>query len=132
MIKEPTHILEDSSSCIDLVFTSQSSMVLYRVHSSLHSNSHYQIAFVKFDLKVFYPPSYQMLVWHYKYANTVQIKNALASFNWEQALSNSSISKKISVRNERIIYVMSNYIPNETKVFDDQNPRWMNAKNERI
>ena len=73
-----------------------------------------------------------MLVWHYKYANTVQIKNALASFNWEQALSNSSISKKISVRNERIIYVMSNYIPNETKVFDDQNPRWMNAKNERI
>ena len=23
---------------------------------------------------------------------------------------------------------MSNYIPNETKVFDDQNPPWMNAK----
>ena len=47
------------------------------VHSSLHPNTHYQIVFAKFDLKFFY----EKYVWHYKYANTVQIKNALASFN---------------------------------------------------
>ena len=35
---------------------------------------------------------------------------------------------KISLLNERITNVMSNYIPNETKVFDDQNPPWMNAE----
>ena len=27
---------------------------------------------------------------------------------------------------------MSNYIPNETKVFDDQNPPWMNAETENL
>ena len=66
----------------------------------------------------------------YKYANTAQIKNAFASFNWDRALSNSSIDKKISILNETIINVMSNYIPNERKVFDDQKPPWMNVETE--
>ena len=71
-------------------------------------------------------------VWHYKYANTAQIKNGRASFNWKQALSNSSIDKKISILNETIINVMSNYISNETKVFDDQKSPWMKAKIEKL
>ena len=53
------------------------------------------------------------MVWYYEYANTAQIKNALTSFNWEQALSNSSIGKKISILNKTIINIMSNYVPNE-------------------
>ena len=100
IIIKPTHILEDASSCIDLIFTSQPNMVLDSgVHSSLHPNSHHQIVFAKFNLKVYYPPLFERHVWHYKYANTAQIKNALASFNWEQALSNSSIDKKIYILN---------------------------------
>ena len=73
---------------------------------------------------------YKRRVSDYEYASTAQIKNALASFNREQALSNSSIEKKISVLNEAGINVMSNYIPNETKVFDGQRPPWMNVENE--
>ena len=43
IINEPTHILEDASSCIDLIFTSQSNMVLdyIHIHPSLHINSHH-------------------------------------------------------------------------------------------
>ena len=67
---------------------------------------------------------------HYKCANTVQIKNAL--FKWEQAISKSYIYKKISVFIEAIINVMSNYIPSETKAFDDQNLPWMNAEIENL
>ena len=38
LIHDPTHILGKSSSCIDLIFTSQSNMVVNSgVHSSLHS-----------------------------------------------------------------------------------------------
>ena len=70
-------------------------MVLDRgVHSSLHPNSYHQIVFAKFDLIVFYPPLYSRRVEHYKYATTVQIKNVLPSFNWEQAPLNSSNDKK--------------------------------------
>ena len=133
IINGPTDILEDASSCIDLIFKSQSNMVLNSgIHSSFHSNSHHQVVFAKFDLKVYYPSPCERHVWHYKYANTAQIKNALASFNWEQALSNSSIDKKIYILNETIINVISNYIPNEIKVFDDQKPPWMNTEIENL
>ena len=56
IIKEPTHILENSSSCIDLTFTTQPNMVLESgVYHSLHQNCHHQIIFAKFNLKVYYP-----------------------------------------------------------------------------
>ena len=32
---------------------------------------------------------------------------------------------------EIYLYVMSNYIPNETKVFNDQNPPWINPEIEK-
>ena len=72
------------------------------------------------------------MVWYYEYANTARIKNTLASFNWEQAISNSSIDKKISILNKTIINIMSNYVPNEIKVFDDQKQPWMNAEIENF
>ena len=96
-----------------------------KYHPSLPPNSHHLIVFAKFELKVFYRSPYERYVKHCKYA---KIKKALASSNWEQALSNSSINKKISILNKVIINVTSNYIPNETKVFDDQNPPWINAE----
>ena len=42
IIKEPTHIIGNSSSCIDLIFTNQPNLVMESgVHSSLHSNCHH-------------------------------------------------------------------------------------------
>ena len=39
VIKEPAHILDTFSSCIDLIFTSQPNLIIESgVHSSLHSN----------------------------------------------------------------------------------------------
>ena len=44
LIQEPTHILNSSSSCIDLIFTSQPNLVMESgIHSSLHSNCHHMI-----------------------------------------------------------------------------------------
>ena len=58
IIKEPTHISNTSSSCIDLIFTSQPNLITDSgVHSSLHSNCH-QIVFAKFNLHIVYPPPY--------------------------------------------------------------------------
>ena len=59
VIKEPTHILDNSKSCIDLIFTSQPNTIMDpRVHPSLHSNFYHQIIYAKFDLKVFLPYSF--------------------------------------------------------------------------
>ena len=67
MINEPTHILESSSSCIDLIFISQPNLITESgVHPSLHLNSHHQIIFVKFNLEIHYPPPYFRDIWHYE------------------------------------------------------------------
>ena len=74
VINEPTHILENSSSCIDLIFTSQPNLITESgVHLSLHSNCHHQVIYAKFNLKVHYPLSYEREVWHYKEADTYLI-----------------------------------------------------------
>ena len=63
IIKKTTHIIDNSRSCIDLIFTSQPNMVIDSVvHASLHSNCHHQIIYAKLDLKIIYPPTYERTV----------------------------------------------------------------------
>ena len=70
LINEPTQLLQNSSSCIDLIFTPQPNIVVEPgVHPSLHPNCHHQIIFGKFNVKIYYPPPYLREVWHYKEAN---------------------------------------------------------------
>ena len=60
LINEPTHLVVDSSSFIDLIFTSQPNLVIESgVHSSLHPNCHHQVTYPKFNLKIHYPPPYE-------------------------------------------------------------------------
>ena len=81
LIQEPTHILNSSSSCIDLIFTSQPNLVMESgIHSSLHSNCYHQIVFAKFNLSIFYPPPYERTVWYYERANTELIIRAINQF----------------------------------------------------
>ena len=93
IIKEPTHILSNSASCIDLIFTSQCDLVMHSgIHPSLHSNCHHQIVFAKFNLTVFYPPPYKRLVWHYQQANAELFKRAIELSDWEKSLSNLDVN----------------------------------------
>ena len=59
LISEPTHILKNSSSCIDLIFTDQPNLITDSgTHPSLHPNCHLHITFCKTNLKITYPPPY--------------------------------------------------------------------------
>ena len=70
IINEPTHILPNSSSCIDLIFTSQPNMVIESgIHSFLHSSCHHQIVFAKFYLKTCFPPPYSREAWYKRSEN---------------------------------------------------------------
>ena len=71
LISSPTHILQNSSSCINLIFTNQSNLVIDSgVHPSLHANCHHQITYSLLNLKIEYPPLYERLVWDYKKADS--------------------------------------------------------------
>ena len=51
LLQEPTHILNSSTSCIDLIFTLQPTLVMKsKTHSLLHSNCCHQVGFAKFNL----------------------------------------------------------------------------------
>ena len=66
IIKEPTQILENSSYCIDLIFSTQPNMVLESgVHHLLHQNCHHQMIFAKSNFKMYYPPPYERTIVHY-------------------------------------------------------------------
>ena len=76
LISDPTHLLPNSSSCIDLIFTDQPNLVADSgVHPSLHPNCHGQITFSRYILNVEYTPPYERLVWKdNNKANTESIK----------------------------------------------------------
>ena len=95
MTDEPTLILESSSSCIDLICTSQPNLITESgVHPSLHPNSHHQIIFAKFNLEIHYPPPYFREVWHYQDANTDLFRRAITMFDWDRAFVNTNVNEK--------------------------------------
>ena len=64
LIHEPTHIIGERFSCIDLIFAFQPNLVVESdIQSSLHQNCHYQIPT---NYQVVFPPPYESEVWHFK------------------------------------------------------------------
>ena len=71
VITEPAHVLENSSSYIDLIFSNQPNLITDSgVHPTLHSKSHHQIVYSKLNLKSKYPPPYIREIWDYNRSKT--------------------------------------------------------------
>ena len=82
LITSPTHILLNSNSRIDLIFTDQPNLILDSgIHSSLHPNCHHQIIYSKINLLIEYPPTYERMVWGYIKADIAHINVAMDGFN---------------------------------------------------
>ena len=123
LIQEPTHILNSSASCIDLIFTSQPNLVIESgVFSSPHPNCHHQVVFAKLNLSILYPPPYERTVWFYEKGNPELIRRAINKFDWIRALSNVSIDKKVCYFTETLLNIIHNFIPRKRIVCDDRDP----------
>ena len=127
LINEPTHIQRNSSSCIDLIFTDQPSLAVNSgVHASLHPNCHHQIIHTSFNLNITYPSPYKRLIWDYKKTDSEKIRKALDWVNWESLFNNKDVNTQVSILNETVLNVFSNYVPNKYITIDDKDPVWMN------
>ena len=127
LINEPTHLVADSSSCIDLIFTSKPNLVMESgLHPSLHPNCHHLITYAKFNLKIYYLPPYEREIWHYGKANVDHIRKAINEFPWERSFENNSVNEKVNISNVTIKNTLSNYIRHETIMCDDRDPLWIN------
>ena len=120
--------MNNYSSCIDLIFTSQPNLVIESgVHSSLHANCHHQITYVKFKLNVIYPPPYEREVWYYKLANSDCIESARANFDWEKVFHNADTNKQIMLFSETVLNIIQSFVPDETVTFDERDPPWLTS-----
>ena len=121
IINEPTYLTLNSSSCIDLIFTSQRNLVMESgVHSSLHPNCHHQIVFAKINLKICYPPLYEHEISHYEKANADLICTSTDQFPWDNRFPNLDVNQKVYLFDQIIKNILCNFIPHETVTCDDR------------
>ena len=66
------------------------------------------------------------MVWDYNRANVEGIKKSIESVNWEMMFNNKSVHKQVSIFNEILMNIFSNFTPNKLVTFDDRDPPWMN------
>ena len=129
LFKEPTHISNNSSSCFDLIFTSQPNLITdSAVHSSRYPNCHHQIGFAALNLHIVYPPPYLREIWLYREANTGLIRRAIKEFNWVKAFSNTSVYEKVDVFNRTILNILSNFIAHEIIVCNHKDLAWFSNR----
>ena len=106
LISEPTHLLLTSASCIDLIFTDQSNLVVDSgTNSSLNPKCHHQIIYCRLNHNIKNPPPYQRLVWDYKKANVESIKRFIELVNWETLFHNKTVYKQESIFNETLMNI---------------------------
>ena len=88
LIAEPTHVLENFSSCIDLIFMNQPNLIMDAgVYPSLHSKCHHQVIYAKLNLQTQYPPPYTREIWDYGKAQFDLINKAIDNFDWNKLFS---------------------------------------------
>ena len=129
LIAEPTHVLENSSSCIDLIFTNQSNLIMDAgVHPSLHSKCHHQVIYVKLNLQIEYPPPYTREIWDYGKAQFDLINKTIENFDWNKLFSGQNIHDQVNLFNTTILNIFRNFIPNKVILCDDKEPAWVNEE----
>ena len=97
LIADSTHVLGNSSSCIDLIFTNQPNLIMDAgVHPSLHSKCH-QVIYAKLNLQIECPPPYTREVWDYGKAQFDLINKAIENFDWNKLFSVQDIRDQVNL-----------------------------------
>ena len=65
-------------------------------------------------------------MWHYKKADSANIRKAFDLVNWERLFDYEGINTQVMTLGEIILNVFQNYIPNKYIGIDDNDPVWMN------
>ena len=129
LIAEPTHVLENSSSCVYLIFTNQQNLIMDAgVHPSLHLKRHHQVIYAKLNLQIECPPPYTRVVWDYGKAHFDLINKATENFDWDKLFSGQDIHDQVNLLNKTILHIFQNFIPNKVILCDDKEAPWVNEE----
>ena len=134
LIHESTHLVADSPSCIDLISTSLSNLVLESgLPSSLHpSKLSSSNNLCEIQTKTHYPPPNEWEIWHYEKANVDHIAIAINEFSWERIFKNKNMNGNVKIFHTTIKNILSNYTPHETITSGDRDPPWINKNMKQL
>ena len=121
VITEPTHILESSASCIDLIFTNQPNIAMDSgVHLSLHEKCHHQIIYSILNLRTEYPPPYIRKIWNYNRPETDSINCSIEIFDWSYLFSEKNVHEQVELFNKTLLNIFHNFIANKVILCGDR------------
>ena len=133
LIIEPTHILENVSSCIDLIFTNQPNIDLESGdHSSLHLKCHRQIIYSKLNLKTDYLSQYTCEIWDYFKAETDLINRSIENVYSSNLFLGKNVHEQMQIFNQTILNIFHNFIPNKTILCNNRDPPWISEKKNKL
>ena len=109
IINKPTHTVNNSFSCIDLIFCDNLNITSnYSVDLSIFEKCHHNIIFGKINIRIALPPSYFREVWDNRKANVKSIQKAIQTFDRVKAFGNLSVDGKVDILNETLMNIFRN------------------------
>ena len=95
------------------------------VYASLFPRCHRQIIYAKINLKIYYPPPYEKLLWDYSKANITNIRESLSQINWVNDLRDLNVNDQVDYLTNCISNVFTNFVPNKIITCKDKYPPWI-------
>ena len=82
LVNKPTHFINGTSFCIDLIFSSDVSFIRsYGIEQSIYEKRHRNITYGTLDFNVPLPPLYYRDIWDYKNSDTESIQKAISNLD---------------------------------------------------
>ena len=127
LISGPTHIIGQSRSCIDLIFTDQPHLFIESgIHPSLHEQCHHQIVHGRLSITNLAPPSYTRKLWFYDRADFLSIRKSVEMFRWKETFEEvTHPDEQVEILNEVLLNICSNFIPNQLKKIKPRQIPWI-------
>ena len=129
IIDKPTHFTNNLSSFVDLIFTSNPSIIVdSSIEKSLSSSCYLDILYANINFRFqLHPPDFRS-IWDYKNADASSIQRAIENFNWQYIFESKTINEKVQVFSEVLMNILSNFVPYKLLKYNYKQPQWMNSK----
>ena len=133
IIDGPTHILPNSASCIDLIFTTETSFVNDPgVLPSLFPRCHHQLIFAKVSFTTFFPPVYRRRIWDFSRTNVNAIRQAVNSVDGDWLLNGLNTDERVKFLTVCVLNVFYNFVPSKVIIIRSKDTLWMTPEIKRM
>ena len=114
LIDQPIHVINNSSSCINLVFATNPDIIC---------SSGAKLSL--FDFMIPLPPTCKRQAWNYKKANAECIRCSISSVDWKFLFQGTSGNQKVMIFNKHLMNIFHNFILNKVINCGYKRPSWM-------